>query len=207
MKFFSIVIFCLICLFSLCQTYEIIHIKGIVFNENNKPLSFVLIYDSLQNKGYISNDIGAFDFFTINNNLLLFKHLGYKIQKIKISTDKKIVYLKIYMEPDTIVLKQINVVPWKNYEQFVYEFLNVNLPEDDYYRAQKNFEILKSQLLTFEDEFPLSSIAYRNSVNQLAEKLYWKGQNQPIQIFNLIAWKKFIEFLRKEAYYLKDFFQ
>ena len=73
--------------------------------------------------------------------------------------------------------------------------LRVKAEEIDY----KNVELLKSQLAMMEEDdyFQSPSIAYKLQQQQWASDLYWKGQTQPMQIFNVMAWQKFIEYIRE----------
>jgi hypothetical protein len=53
---------------------------------------------------------------------------------------------------------------------------------------------MKSQLATMEDDdyFQSASVAYKINQQRMASDLYWKGQTQPMQIFNIMAWQEFI---------------
>jgi len=48
-----------------------------------------------------------------------------------------------------------------------------------------------------DDYFQSPSIAFKVQQQQWASNLYWKGQTQPMQIFNVMAWQKFIEYIRE----------
>ncbi|MCX7953823.1 MAG: hypothetical protein N3A01_01385 [Bacteroidales bacterium] len=206
-KFLALVLLNIFFLFSHSQNYKIYQIKGIVLNTENKPLSYTFIYDSLLKKGYLANDIGEFDFFTINNNTIIFSHLGYKPQKIRISikdSQQDIYFLKVFLIADTIFLKPVNIFPWRNYEQFVLDFLTAKIPDDDYQRAKTNFNILKYQIQFADDEmFASANISYRFSLFKYTSDLYWKGQTQPLQIFNIIAWQEFLQYLREGKFKTK----
>jgi len=48
-----------------------------------------------------------------------------------------------------------------------------------------------------DDNFQSASIAYKIMQQRMASDLYWKGQTQPMQIFNIMAWQEFIRYIRE----------
>ncbi|MCX7861405.1 MAG: hypothetical protein N2449_00215 [Bacteroidales bacterium] len=172
-----------------------------ITNQKNELLPYVFIYDKLAQKGYLSNEHGEFNIFVERGTEITFSYLGHKkyIYPIPHVGNTPILFLKIKLMPDTIMLREITIFPWKTYQQFIQAVLNTIIPDDDMSRAERNIEILKQQmyLMEFEDEFQSSSIAYRISMNQMSSNLYWKGQTQPLQIFNIMAWQEFVRYLRE----------
>lgn len=183
------------------QDKKIVQVKGVVTNQRNELLSYVFIYDKLGKKGYLSNEQGEFNIFAERGTELVFSYLGHKKQSypIPLVGQSHILFLKIRLTFDTIFLKEITIFPWKTYQQFIQAVLNTVIPDDDAARAERNFELLKTQmyLTELDERFQSSSISYKVSMNQMSSNLYWKGQTQPLQIFNIMAWQEFVRYLRE----------
>lgn len=182
------------------QSTDLIQVKGIVVNTKLEPVSFVHILVKNKNSGTVSNETGRFDIFLTKGDTLQFSCVGYKRANIVIPkvTDFKIYHLVAVLTSDTIILPEVTIFPWKNYKAFVHAFLTTKIPDDDIVRAENNFNLLKLQMIVNEDEIPpAQGAAYNLSMLQRNEQLYWKGQTQPMQIFNVFAWAQFFDYLKK----------
>ena len=95
----------------------------------------------------------------------------------------------------------MKIFPWKSYEEFKVAFINLELPDDDMQRAMRNIELIKAQLnMDFE---PNADLAFKNTMRQQYEKLYYAGQYPSISILNPLNWVKFFEAL-KEGEFKQD---
>jgi len=198
---FVILLVSLFVSFCFSQEKKLVQIRGLVTNQQNDLLSYTFVYDKLGQKGYLTNDKGELNIFVERGTELLFSHIGYKKYSytIPLIGNTDLLFLRIKLVPDTIFLKEITIFPWKTYQQFIQAFVNTQIPDDDISRAEQNFAILKSQLATMEedDNFQSASIAYKIMQQRMASDLYWKGQTQPMQIFNIMAWQEFIRYIRE----------
>ncbi len=183
------------------QDKKVVQVKGVVTNQQNELLPYVFVYDQLGQKGYLSNEQGEFNIFVERGTELTFSYLGYKKQSYSIPLvgNSYIFFLKIRLVSDTILLKEITIFPWKTYQQFIQAVLNTVVPDDDVARAERNFELLKTQmyLTELDERFQSPSLSYKISMKQMSSNLYWKGQTQPLQIFNIMAWQEFVRYLRE----------
>ena len=76
-----------------------------------------------------------------------------------------IMFLRVKLLADTIILNEITIFPWKTYQQFVQAFLNANIPKDEILPNKK--------LLEQNDEyFTISTIvSYDNEILKVVK--YW----------------------------------
>ncbi|PKP17092.1 MAG: hypothetical protein CVU05_16140 [Bacteroidetes bacterium HGW-Bacteroidetes-21] len=199
-KILSILLF--LCFYQLnlvAQTHELVQVKGIVINNNKEPLPFVHILDLTKGKGTISQYDGEFSFFTEKGDTLQFTCVGHKSTKkiIPIIFPEKIYHVVVVLRIDTIMLPETIILPWKTYKEFKEAVLHANVPDDDYDRAAKNLALMELQQLLYPDEMPIAAgAASRIFLYEHYDKLYWKGQSQPMQIFNIVAWQQFFEYLK-----------
>jgi len=194
-----ITIFLLFCVFNnYAQNAEIIQVKGIVVNKKLEPISFTHILIKNKRNGSVSNEFGKFDFFAEKGDTLIFSCVGYKKTKYIIpkANNFKIYYFLAMLQPDTIRLPEVLIFPWKTFKQFTEAFVKTEVPDDDIIRAEKNIELIKFQILKDDDDFSAPGAAYNIINSQRNSLLYWKGQSQPMQIFNVFAWQQFFDYLK-----------
>jgi hypothetical protein len=145
-------------------------------------------------RGTISNGQGFFSIVAEHGDELIFTSIGfvdgrYKISDTLASTRYSIVQL---MTPDTIFLPETMVFPWPTKEQFREAFLSLNIPVGDIEIAKRNLE--KQRLMELGetlayDPSEVASLYLRSE----ATKFYYAGQAPPMNIFNPIAWSKFVQ--------------
>ncbi|MBI5540981.1 MAG: carboxypeptidase-like regulatory domain-containing protein [Bacteroidia bacterium] len=182
------------------QTSNIIQVKGMVVNIHFVPISYVHILIKNKKTGTISDENGKFDFFAEKGDTLQFSCVGFKkrIYTIPTITTSRIYYVVAVLKNDTTILQEVVILPWKNYKEFKKIFLISKVPDDDIVRAEKNLELMQLQMLLNDDDIPAApGAAYNISMQQRSSQLYWKGQTQPMQIFNVIAWQQFFEYLKE----------
>ncbi len=185
---------------SFSQKQELIQVKGIVVNMRLEPIPFAHILIKNKHFGTISKPDGKFDFFTEKGDTLQVSCVGYVKADyyIPLITDFKIYHMLVVLHPDTVKLPEVVVFPWGDFKEFEQCFLKTKVPDDDIVRAEKNFELLNLQAIINEDEMPSApGAAYNLSMQQRNSQLYWKGQTQPMQIFNVFAWQQFFDYLKK----------
>jgi len=176
---------------------ELVQLSGIIKNEYLQPLPYAHIFILNSSRGTITDQFGKFTIVTRTHDTVMFTSLGYKSKKLIISDTLKEPFLNIQviLETDTIMIKEVVVYPWKNYEQFKEAFLNLKLPEDDIERARKNIALLRTQIIL--DNNPSAIGNYRYVMNQQIEATYNKWSYPSYQIFNPFAWAKFFEALKR----------
>jgi len=109
----------------------------------------------------------------------------------------KYYYIIQILVKDTIRLQTVDVYPWPSKEEFKRAFLNLDLSETDYDRADRN---INQQVLTYiERNMTISgSEAYKNVTQNYYNKVYTIGQAPSINLLNPIAWANFIESWKKK---------
>jgi hypothetical protein len=181
---------------SYSQEKDLIQYTGRVFNEYVQPLSFAHIIITNRGVGTISDKEGKFSFVVMPNDTIVFSSLGYKSARVIIpdTLNTKFYTRDVLIQADTIMIAELEIYPWKDYEEFKEAFVNLELPEDDMVRAQRNIALIKQQLdITTE---PLPSANYRYMMDQNTWKSFNRGTYPTYQIFNVVAWTKFFEALK-----------
>jgi hypothetical protein len=118
-------------------------IAGYVFDEENSdPLSYVNVYVKKTRKGTITDATGYFLLSAHVGDTLTFSSLGYHNKYVAIDdtiSNYEEKPLIVFLDAKVFELKSVDVVALRKYEQFKYDFTNLELPDDDYVYAQNNF--------------------------------------------------------------------
>jgi len=179
------------------QDDQLVQFSGVIRNLKYEPVENVHIINLRQGTGTTSNYKGMFSFIVKPSDSILFRSVGYKNSLVVIpDTISDTHYPRdVYLLNDTIHLAEVKIFPWKSYEEFKVAFINYEPPENDMQRAIKNIELIKAQLnMDFE---PNADLAFKNSMRQQYEKLYYAGQYPSISILNPFNWIKFFEALKE----------
>jgi hypothetical protein len=173
--------------------------SGIVLdNDSLTPVPFVSVW--VNDKARTVTDY--YGFFTVvasPGDIIKFTSITHKTLSYKISDTASLKYYYIIqiLVKDTIRLQTVDVYPWPSKEEFKRAFLNLDLSETDYDRADRN---INQQVLTYiERNMTISgSEAYKNVTQNYYNKVYTIGQAPSINLLNPIAWANFIESWKKK---------
>ncbi len=191
------IIFILVCSNQVySQDEKLIQFSGVIRNLKYEPIPDVHIIRLSDKSGTTGNEKGMFSLIVHPSDSLLFRCIGYKNTLVVIPEDLESRHYPrdVYLLNDTIQLAEIKVFPWKTYEEFKVAFLKLDLPDDDYNRANRNIALVKAQLnMDFE---PDADLSYKYAMQQQYDKLYYKGQFPSISILNPLSWAKFFSALK-----------
>lgn len=166
----------------------------VVTGDSLKPVPFVTILVKHTNRGTIADYYGFFSFVAQEGDTIEFSTVGLRksrfiIPDTLIENRYSIIQM---MFKDTILLREAVIYPWPTREQFKQAFLNLEVPDDDLARAQKN--LARSEMRAMMEEIPMDgSQNFRNANYQRYTKMYYAGQLPPNNLLNPIAWSKFIK--------------
>ncbi len=178
-----------------------IKVHGTVMNRDSVPLPYTNIIIMNRHKGTITDKRGNFSFVCAENDTLIFSRAGYKTRYFIVS-ESNITDLKkdVFLDVDTIYLKEVTVFPWKTYEEFKQAVLTTNPPETKKERAEKNILLTRLQM-KYEDEvldIPSPSASYHNYFySQIVDPMYYRGQIRPISILNPFAWYELFKAIKR----------
>jgi len=186
------------------QEKNYIQFSGMVKNVDQEAIPFVHIVLKNTSRGSVCDKRGMFSIIVENNDTLIFSSVGYKRKEIIIPVQLQSTYYSqdVVMENDTIKIDEVVILPWKTYEEFKQAFVEFEVPENDLYNAQRNFELIQIQALY--SQIPDPGVNYKYSMQQLNEQKYFIGQYPPNNLLNPIAWAKFIKALKSGAFRKKD---
>jgi len=185
---------------------SLIQFSGVIVSGDSlEAVPFCHIIDKSVRRGTTSDYFGYFSFVANKGDTILFSSVGYKkanfIIPDTLNTNKYSLIQVMYK--DTILLQAAHIYPWPSKEQFAEVFVNADIPNDDYKRAQENLE--RAAIKERADGTPMDgAMNYKWQMQQYQSKLYYAGQAPPINLLNPIAWSKFIKAWKNGDFKKKD---
>lgn len=177
------------------QDKELIQFSGVVVTSDSlTPVPFSNIIIKNSHRGTISDFYGYFSFVAQPSDTIVFSSIGYKRSEFIIPdslSSNKYSLIKI-LPKDTVSLGAITVRPMPTWEQFKTAFVNYDIPDDDLARATRNLD--KATMAERAEMIAMDgSMNYKSYMQGEYQRLYTAGQLPQQNIFNPIAWAKFIE--------------
>ena len=176
---------------------KLVQLTGRLYSELLQPLPFAHVLVLNNYRGTITDRDGKFSFVTQVGDSVMFSSLGYKRKIIVIpdTLNEPFLTTDIILNIDTFMIAEVEVYPWKSYEEFKKAFLNLELPDDDMDNARKNIALLKTQIIL--DETPSARANFQHIFEQQYRETYTQGNYPTYQIFNAFAWAEFFKALKR----------
>ena len=174
---------------------SVVQLYGVVMSADSlKPVPSASITIKGQNRGTISNYDGVFSIVVLKGDQVEFTSIGYNPIKITIpqnlvGNQQSVIQL---MVSDTSFLPATIIKPRLTKEQFARDFINNPVADDQIAIARKNTsaETRRFLLATLSSDGREASNQY---MKQQSQKMSYKGQIAPQNIFNPAAWLEFIK--------------
>ena len=147
-----------------------------------------------QNRGTLTNGDGVFSIVVLKGDEIEFTHVSYKPKTVLIprSLEGNQYSVIQLMVADTVYLPATILKPRPTPEQFMRDFVNTKVPDDDIEIARRNTDAATRRAL-------MKSVpgdggeATRIQFNRIANRAVYQGQTPPMNIFNPAAWADFIQ--------------
>ena len=151
----------------------------VVTDQKNEPLPIPYAHVGVENtrRGTYADRNGFFSLVVQKGDKLVFSAVGFKSAHYEVAVDLKDNRYSVFqiLYSDTLTLPETVIYPWPSREHFKLEFLALDvanlrksLPRD----GGENFS---------------------NYQQQVVQNYYYAGQYKPINLFNVVAWKKFFD--------------
>lgn len=186
--------------------HDIVQFSGIVVTGDSiRAVPYVNIRIKGYNRGTTSDLYGFFSLVARKGDVIQFSAVGFKKGEYRIPdtlSGSRYSLVQI-MTNDTILLKETVIYPWPTPEQFKQAFVWNKIPDDELTIAQKNLD--KMEMRERGKAMPMDgSMNYRNYMDNQVSRLYYRGQVQPIPLFNPFAWAEFVKAWKRGDFKRKD---
>jgi len=185
---------------------SVVQLYGVVMTADSlKAIPSVTIMIKGQNRGTITNEQGVFSIVVMKGDIVEFTSIGYKPKLATIPRDlegNQFSLLQL-MVTDTVYLPATIIRPRPTKEQFERDFVNVSIPDDEIEIARKNTDEATRRALIA--ALPADGReAVNANIRKQTQKVYYQGQQPPINLFNPFAWAEFIEAWKRGDFKKKD---
>lgn len=177
------------------QKDSVVQLYGIIMTADSlQGLDGVSISVMGKGRGTISNYQGVFSIAVLKGDEVEFTYVGYKSKRVLIpksleGTDFSVIQL---MTSDDNYLPATVIRPKPSRQQFERDFLNTDVPNDEYELARQNTEENKRMaMMRMLPNDGKEAVNY--TLRQSANKATYAGQLPPQNILNPFAWQQFIK--------------
>lgn len=170
---------------------------GFVYDETGKTIPNVNIWSVRLRTGTTSKNNGIYSITVAPGDTIHFTAIGFKkvisIVPPEITSSRYI--NDIYMEFDTIQLKDVTVLPWGTYNDFLRAMVDAELqPPEEVENMNRNIDLIHRQILSGTTVSP--EAAYSSLTRQYADAAYTRNQMPQNNLFNPFAWSRLIDGIR-----------
>lgn len=185
---------------------KLIQFSGVVLTADSlQPLPFSSVIIRNARRGTITDYYGFFSFVAMKGDTIDFQNLGFKTASYILPdslSDNHYSLIQVMIR-DTINLREAVVYPWPSKEEFKRSFVELSIPDNDFKRAQRNFEL--ASVKEIQDQVGYDgSINYKMALQQRTSQLYNAGQYPSISLLDPLAWSSFIQAWKNGAFRKKE---
>jgi hypothetical protein len=174
---------------------SVVQFYGVVMTADSlEGIPAVTVMIKGENRATISNDEGVFSIVVLKGQQVEFTSIGYKPKLVTIPRNLEGNQFSMIqlMVTDTQYLPATIIRPRPTREQFERDFINTDIPADQYEIARQNTDEAKRRIL--ERALPRDGREAANyNLRNVAARQYYYGQAPPQNIFNPFAWNEFIQ--------------
>jgi len=191
---------------------HIIEIDGVTMTADSlRGVGNVTVQVKNQDRGVLSAYSGVFSIVCFKGDTLQFSCIGYRSKEYVVPKDLPgdTYSLIQLMTQDTFYLPETIIKPLPTKEEFNYAFLYWRVPNDYYEKSRRNTNVYLLRALAYTLPHD-GGEAQQRAQQQMARDAVYYGMQQPMNIFNPIAWGQFFDawkrgdFRKKDNPYLSD---
>lgn len=181
------------------QTSErYVQVNGMITDESYKPIPGVAVISKKLRKGVLSERSGIYSITSTPGDTIFFRALGFKRYHTIIpeAYQEKHCEVDIALEADTIQIKEVNVMPWKNYSEFIKDVTRTKPVDPLVQNMNDNIASIYVAIANQTNPGVSSEAGYRYSMEQNFGAMATRGQYPINNLLNPFAWSKFIKGLK-----------
>ena len=197
-KFFYITVFFILtvsaCYGQTIENEKYVQVSGIITDILSKPVAGVAVVSRKLKKGILSERSGIYSITSTPGDTIYFRALGFKRYHTIIPETFKERHCEvdIALEIDTIQIKEVNIMPWKNYSDFIKDITKARPADPIIENMNDNIASIYVAIAN-QGNYKISPEAgYRNAMEQNFGAMATRGQYPINNLLNPFAWAKFI---------------
>src|ERR1035437_4502057 len=171
-----------------------VQVSGIITDDSYKPVAGVAVVSKKLKKGTLSERSGMYSITSTPGDTIFFRALGFKRYHTIIpeTFEGRHCEVDITCEIDTIQIKEVNIMPWKNYSDFIKDITKTRPVDPIIENMNDNIASIYVAIAN-QGNYKISREAgYREAMEQNFGAMATRGQYPINNLLNPFAWAKFI---------------
>lgn len=181
---------------------SVVQLYGVVMTADSlMGLEGVSVIVEDKGRGTITSSQGVFSIVVLKGDVVRFSSIGYKDNVVRIPRTLEGNQFSVIqlLSNDTAYLPATILKPRPTRAQFERDFINTDIPADQYEIARQNTDEAKRRILIA--SLPADGKeAFNVQVRSNTARIYYAGQNPPIGVLNPAAWSSFIQAWKRGDY-------
>ncbi len=193
--------------FGQVENERYVQVNGIITDEGFRPVQGVAVVSKKLKRGTLSERTGIYSITSTPGDTIFFRALGYKRYHtiIPVTFTERHCEVDIVLEADTINIKEVNIMPWKNYSEFIKDMTKPSAVDPIIENMNDN---LASIYVAISNQNGLKSspeAGYKYAMSQNFNAMATRGQYPINNLLNPFAWSKFIKGIKSGMFKSQKF--
>jgi hypothetical protein len=188
-------------------TEKYVQVSGIITDEYYRPVPGVAVVSKKLKRGTISERTGIYSITSTPGDTIFFRALGFKRYHTIIpeSFEARHCEVDIALDIDTIHIKEVNVMPWKNYSEFIKDVTKVRPVDPIIENMNDNIASIYVAIANQRNYKVSPEAGYRYAMEQNFGAMATRGQYPINNLLNPFAWSKFISGIKNGLFKSQKF--
>ena len=201
-KFFYTAVFFIlyasVCLGQTIENGKYVQVSGIITDESYRPVPGVAVVSSRLKKGVLSERTGIYSITSTPGDTIFFRALGFKRYHTIIpeSFQGRHCEVDIALAADTIQIKEVSIMPWKNYSEFIKDITKERPADQLIENMNDNIASIYVAIANQTNVRVSPEAGYRYAMEQNFGAMSTREQLPVNNLLNPFAWAKFIRSIK-----------
>jgi CarboxypepD_reg-like domain len=176
------------------ENEKYVQVSGIITDMSFQPVQGVAVVSEKLKKGTLSERSGIYSITSIPGDTIFFKALGFKRYHTIIPENFKERHCEvdIALDVDTIQIKEVNIMPWKNYSDFLKDVTKARPVDPIIENMNDNIASIYVAIANQGDYKISPEAGFKYAMEQNFSAMATRGQYPINNLLNPFAWAKFI---------------
>jgi hypothetical protein len=176
------------------ETERFVQVSGIITDVSYVPVPGVAVISRKLHRGAVSERTGIYSITSSPGDTIYFRALGFKRYHTIIPEDYKERHCEvdIVLDIDTIQIAEINILPWKNYNDFIKDMTKERVVDPIIENMNDNIASIYVAIANQTNVRISAEAGYKYATEQNFSAMATRNQYPVNNLLNPFAWAKFI---------------
>jgi hypothetical protein len=175
-------------------TQRFVQVSGFITDQSYVPVQGVAVISRKLHRGAVSERTGIYSITSTPGDTIYFRALGFKRYHTIIpeTYEERHCKVDIILDVDTIRIAEINILPWKNYSDFIKDVTKERPVDPIMENMNDNIASIYVAIANQTNVRASSAAGYRYAMEQNFSAMATRNQYPVNNLLNPFAWAKFI---------------